>query len=51
MVAPKGPGHLVRAEYMKGSGVPCLVAVHNDYTGNSLEVALSYASSGEIFCS
>ena len=44
MIAPKGPGHLVRSEYVKGSGVPCLVAVHNDYTGNSLDVALSYAA-------
>jgi ketol-acid reductoisomerase len=44
MIAPKGPGHLVRSEYLKGSGVPCLIAVHQDFTGNSLEVALSYAS-------
>lgn len=44
MIAPKGPGHLVRSEYLKGSGVPCLVAVHKDYTGNALEVALSYAA-------
>lgn len=44
MIAPKGPGHLVRSEYVKGSGVPCLVAVHNDYTGNALDVALSYAA-------
>ena len=44
MIAPKGPGHLVRSEYLKGSGVPCLVAVHKDYTGNTLDVALSYAA-------
>ena len=44
MIAPKGPGHTVRGEYQKGGGVPCLVAVHQDSTGNALEVALSYAS-------
>ncbi len=44
MVAPKGPGHTVRGEYQKGGGVPCLVAVHQDATGNALDVALSYAS-------
>jgi len=44
MVAPKGPGHTVRGEYLKGGGVPCLVAVHQDATGNALDVALSYAS-------
>lgn len=44
MVAPKGPGHLVRSEYVKGGGVPCLVAVHQNASGNALEVALSYAS-------
>jgi ketol-acid reductoisomerase len=44
MIAPKGPGHLVRSEYLKGSGVPCLVAVHKDHTGNALDVALSYAA-------
>ncbi len=44
MIAPKGPGHTVRGEYQKGGGVPCLVAVHQDATGNGLEVALSYAS-------
>ena len=43
MVAPKGPGHTVRGEYMKGGGVPCLVAVHQDASGNALELALSYA--------
>ncbi len=43
MVAPKGPGHLVRREYEIGRGVPCLVAVHQDATGNALEKALGYA--------
>lgn len=45
MVAPKGPGHLVRSEYIKGSGVPCLIAVHQDPVGNTKELALAYASS------
>lgn len=44
MVAPKGPGHLVRAEYTKGSGVPCLVAVHQDPSKKTKALALSYAS-------
>lgn len=44
MVAPKGPGHLVRSEYVKGSGVPCLVAVHQDPSGDTKALALSYAS-------
>ncbi|HEC14213.1 MAG TPA: ketol-acid reductoisomerase [Rhodospirillales bacterium] len=44
MIAPKGPGHTVRAEYQKGGGVPCLVAVEQNATGNGLDVALSYAS-------
>ncbi|MGB0683963.1 MAG: ketol-acid reductoisomerase [Magnetovibrionaceae bacterium] len=44
MIAPKGPGHTVRGEYQKGGGVPCLVAVAQDATGNALDVALSYAS-------
>ncbi len=44
MVAPKGPGHLVRHEYSHGGGVPSLVAVHQDATGNALQIALSYAS-------
>lgn len=42
MIAPKGPGHLVRSEYTKGSGVPCLIAVHQDASGNSKEVALDF---------
>jgi ketol-acid reductoisomerase len=43
MVAPKGPGHLVRSEYEKGAGVPSLVAIHQDATGRALETALAYA--------
>jgi ketol-acid reductoisomerase len=43
MVAPKGPGHLVRREYVGGRGVPCLAAVHQDATGKAWELALSYA--------
>ncbi len=44
MVAPKGPGHTVRAEYVRGGGVPCLVAIERNPSGNALEIALSYAS-------
>jgi ketol-acid reductoisomerase len=44
MIAPKGPGHTVRSEYARGGGVPCLVAVHQNPSGNALELALSYAS-------
>ena len=44
MIAPKGPGHTVRGEYQKGGGVPCLVAVNQNASGNALELALSYAS-------
>jgi ketol-acid reductoisomerase len=43
MVAPKGPGHLVRRVYQQGEGVPALVAVHQDYTGTSFQKALAYA--------
>jgi ketol-acid reductoisomerase len=43
MVAPKGPGHLVRRTYVEGGGVPCLVAVHQDASGKARETALSYA--------
>jgi ketol-acid reductoisomerase len=43
LVAPKGPGHLVRRQYLEGSGVPGLVAVHQDATGNALALALAYA--------
>jgi ketol-acid reductoisomerase len=44
MVAPKGPGHLVRRTYTQGSGVPCLLAVHQDPSGDSHALGLSYAS-------
>jgi ketol-acid reductoisomerase len=44
MVAPKGPGHLVRREYEKGAGVPCLLAVHRDPTGETKKIGLAYAS-------
>ena len=44
MVAPKGPGHTVRGEYVKKGGVPCLVAIAQDVSGKALDVALSYAS-------
>ena len=43
MVAPKGPGHTVRSEYQVGKGVPCLVAVHQDATGDALDLGLAYA--------
>ena len=43
LVAPKGPGHLVRRQYLEGSGVPGLVAVHQDAGGNALDLALAYA--------
>ncbi len=44
MVAPKGPGHTVRGEYLKGGGVPCLIAVYQDKSGNAKKLVLSYAS-------
>ena len=44
MVAPKGPGHTVRSEYLKGAGVPCLIAVDQDASGNAHDIGLSYAS-------
>ena len=44
MIAPKGPGHTVRTQYLNGGGVPCLIAVHQNYSGNALELGLSYAS-------
>jgi ketol-acid reductoisomerase len=44
MIAPKGPGHLVRSTYTQGGGVPCLIAVYQDASGQAREVALSYAS-------
>jgi len=43
-VAPKGPGHTVRGEYQKGGGVPCLIAVHQNASGNALDLGLAYAS-------
>ncbi len=43
MVAPKGPGHLVRSEYVRGAGVPALVAIHQDASGQALQTALAYA--------
>ncbi|HWR40663.1 MAG TPA: ketol-acid reductoisomerase [Patescibacteria group bacterium] len=43
MVAPKGPGHLVRRVFTEGQGVPCLMAVHQDHSGNTRELALAYA--------
>lgn len=44
MVAPKGPGHMVRRTYTEGSGVPCLIAVHQDATGQARELALAYSN-------
>src|SRR5467141_2721164 len=44
MISPKGPGHTVRSEYQRGAGVPCLVSIHKDASGNAHELALSYAS-------
>ncbi|HBT65466.1 MAG TPA: ketol-acid reductoisomerase, partial [Ruminococcaceae bacterium] len=44
MIAPKGPGHTVRSEYVEGKGVPCLVAIHQDATGRALDIALAYAA-------
>lgn len=43
MVAPKGPGHLVRRQYLEGKGVPTLIAVHNDASGNARDIALAWA--------
>jgi ketol-acid reductoisomerase len=44
MVAPKGPGHTVRSEYQRGAGVPCLMAIHKDVSGNAHDLCLSYAA-------
>ena len=44
MIAPKGPGHTVRSEYLRGGGVPCLIAVQQNPSGNAQEIGLSYAS-------
>jgi len=43
MIAPKGPGHTVRSQYVEGKGVPCLIAVHQDVSGKARDVALAYA--------
>mgnify|MGYP001325332800 FL=1 len=44
MIAPKGPGHTVRSQYTEGGGVPCLIAVNQDASGNAFDIGLSYAS-------
>ncbi|MDZ4350225.1 MAG: ketol-acid reductoisomerase [Xanthomonadaceae bacterium] len=44
MIAPKGPGHTVRSEYLRGGGVPCLIAIHQDKSGNAHDIGLAYAS-------
>src|SRR6202000_610093 len=44
MIAPKGPGHLVRSEFEKGGGVPCLLAVHQNASGKARDVALAWAN-------
>src|SRR3546814_7463597 len=44
MIAPKGPGHTVRSEYLKGGGVPSLIAVYQDASGKAKDIALSYAA-------
>ena len=44
MIAPKGPGHTVRSEYQRGGGVPCLIAIARDISGNAHDLGLSYAS-------
>lgn len=43
MIAPKGPGHTVRSQYLEGQGVPCLIAIHQNATGKALDLALAYA--------
>ncbi|HEX6024047.1 MAG TPA: ketol-acid reductoisomerase [Solirubrobacter sp.] len=43
LVAPKGPGHLVRRQFLEGSGVPCLIAIHKDHTGTAKQTTLAYA--------
>jgi ketol-acid reductoisomerase len=43
MIAPKSPGHLVRRTFLEGNGVPCLIAIHQDYTGNTKDMALAWA--------
>ena len=44
MIAPKGPGHTVRSEYVRGGGVPCLIAIQQDQSGNAHDIGLAYAS-------
>jgi len=44
MIAPKGPGHTVRSEYQRGAGVPCLIAIQQDKSGNAHDLFLSYAA-------
>ena len=44
MIAPKGPGHTVRSQYVEGAGVPCLIAIHKDVSGQAKEIALAYAT-------
>ena len=44
MIAPKGPGHTVRGQYLDGAGVPCLVAIHQDASSNALDTSIAYAS-------
>jgi len=44
MIAPKGPGHTVRSEYLAGKGVPCLIAVHQNASGKAMEIGLAYAA-------
>ena len=44
MIAPKGPGHLVRSEYKRGGGVPCLMAIHKNSSGKARDLAMSYAN-------
>ncbi|MDE2285880.1 MAG: ketol-acid reductoisomerase, partial [Hyphomicrobiales bacterium] len=44
MIAPKGPGHTVRSEYQRGAGVPCLLAIHKDASGNAHDLCLSYGA-------
>ncbi len=44
MIAPKGPGHTVRSQYQEGKGVPCLIAVYQDVTGNTYDIGLAYAA-------
>ena len=44
MIAPKGPGHTVRSEYLEGKGVPCLIAVHQDASGKAYDIGLAYAA-------